>query len=624
MRWLRIADMLSTSPTIRESPGFSNGNRPVHASFEHQAAVRPDDVAIVFGDTCVTYGQCDRRANQLSHLIGSRCVSEDALVAICLERSIDQILAVVAVLKAGAGYLPLDPAYPVERLAFMMKDSAASLLLTQKSLENRLPPLNAEVIYLDAIDHDDFSEDAPRLDSADPLAYVIYTSGSTGRPKGVVMPHGPLFNLLTWQRQVFPDPARTLQLAPLSFDVSFQEIFSTWDTGGTLVLVPEPLRRDPVRLWRLIVEERIERLFLPFVALQQLAEVATGECALRNVITAGEQLRITPQIRRMFMNLKGCALHNHYGPSETHVVTAYTLQGSPDSWPTLPPIGSPIDNVVMQLLEADNRSGDFGELYIGGECVCRGYLYRPELTAQRFVRLLDGARFYRTGDLARLLPDGNFEFLGRADDQVKIRGFRVEPGEVEAVLGEATTVRSVAVAAKEDGNGDSRLIAYIVGQKDFSLSELREFAKQKLPEYLVPSLFVVLDALPMTPSGKIDRRALPVPDQLSSLPDSAPGLTALEKAIAKIWIEVLGHSNVSVDQNFFDAGGDSLRMTRVQVKLRDLLGYNLEITTLFEYPTIRSLTSHLGSRSPVGVSKEVHSRAAKQRQALNAIRKVSI
>ena len=391
----------------------------------------------------LTYRELDRRADFLARRLRAAGVGPDVPVGVCLERSAAALVAVLAVLKAGGAYVPLAPEYPAERLAFMLADSRAPVLVADPAAWTQ--PVPAGVTLL-ATPSPDATEDGPRPDLGDDdpgrLAYVIYTSGSTGRPKGVAMEHGPLLNLLRWHARTLPLAAgtRVLQFAPLSFDVSFQEIFSTLAAGGTLVLVPEGVRRDPRGLLRLLTQENVGRVFLPPVMLHQLAEqivhgdfVPTG---LREVVTAGEALRVTPAVTRFFSLLPGCALHNHYGPTETHVATAHALTGPPDAWPALPPVGHPIDGAEARLLDAAGQpvpDGEPGALFLGGACLARGYLHQPDLTAARFVEQ-GGTRFYATGDLARREPDGALHFLGRADDQVKIRGFRVELGEIETVL----------------------------------------------------------------------------------------------------------------------------------------------------------------------------------------------
>ncbi len=378
------------------------------------------------------------------------------------------------------------------------------------------------------------------------------------------------------------------------------------------MIAPE-IRGDIKRLALFIAENGIERLFLPFVALHNLAELMDrGQgmgIKLKEVITAGEQLRITPAIIDLFKGLQGCALHNHYGPSEAHVVTAYTLSGNPHSWPALPPIGRPIANTQMYILDqhcCPVPVGVSGELYIGGTALARGYLNRPELTAEKFIPDMFSdnadARLYKTGDLARYLPDGNIEFLGRIDHQVKIRGFRIELGEIESVLGEHSGVRHTVVVAREDTPGDKRLAAYIVPVPGRALdtSELRHYLKETLPDYMVPPAFVIMDALPLTPTGKVDRKALPVPDQQHIARDTGAvkPRNITEEALASIWCKLLGLNTVGVYDNFFELGGHSLLSVRLLDKIEKTFGRQLPLATLFQAPTIDALARTLNDENP--------------------------
>ncbi len=572
----------------------------VQELFERQVARAPDAVAVLDPGssqaqdddassadsemTPVTYAELNGRANRVAHFLRSRGVGADVPVGLCAERSLDALVGMLGILKAGGGYVPLDPSYPERRLEFMLDASEAPVLLAQEQMAGVFASCRAEVVCLDRDwtdieqhpDHNPEMAGGPRS-----LAYVIFTSGSTGEPKGVAMPHAPLLNLLTWQveNSTATQGTRTLQFTPLSFDVSFQEILSTWCTGGTLVLVSDELRRDPVELNVFLEAARVERLFLPFVALQCLAEAAVTEgpvpSSLREVITAGEQLRVTPSLTECFERLADCTLWNHYGPTETHVVTAYRLEGQPADWPALPPIGRPISNTIICLLDAGGEPvpvGEPGELYVGGVAPARGYLNRPELTAERFVTDHDGERLYRTGDQARYLPDGDIEFLGRKDQQVKIRGFRVEPAEVELVLGQHADVAQGAVIFEQDGNGEGCLVAYVVPSAGCVVTptDLRSHLRRDLPEYMVPRHMVLAESLPMTPSGKVDRVGLEgYLDMLVEAPhDSVPPRTPAEEMVAAIWRDVLGIQQVGVHDNFFDLGGHSLLAIKVVARIK--------------------------------------------------------
>jgi amino acid adenylation domain-containing protein len=603
----------------------------VHHLLLERVRRTPEAVAVASRGERVTYAELDRRSGRLARYLGRLGVSADSRVGLCLERSPELVTAVLAVLKAGGAYVPLDPAYPAERLDAMVRDAGMRVLLTTSGLADSLPRTGARLVLLDA-EREAIGRESPDGPAVpvhpDNLAYVIYTSGSTGRPKGVAMTHRPLVNLLAWQERDWRTggPAATLQFATVSFDASFHEIFSCWASGGTLVLASEEERRDPAAVLALLEGEGVERFFLPYVALQGVADAADAlrpaPRRLREVQTAGEQLRVTEPIRR-WMGALRAPLHNHYGPSETHVVTSHTLEGDPASWPLLPPIGRPIANTRCYVL--DGRLGPApvgvpGELYVGGVSLARGYLELPGLTAERFLPdpfAADGTRMYRTGDRVRWLASGELDFLGRADQQVKIRGFRVECGEVEAALERHPAVREALVAAREDRPGDRRLVAYVVGAGAApAAAELRAHARAVLPEHMVPSAFVVLERLPLASSGKIDRRHLPAPDPTPAEAYVPPGNDA-ERTVAEAWAEVLGITRVGVGANFFDLGGNSLLAVRVCHRLREALGREVPVVELFRHPTVRAFARALlpgGGRVRLD---RVRARAGRAREALD-------
>lgn len=569
--------------------------------FEKQVLKTPNRIAIEFAGEQLTYQQLNQRANQLAHHLQSLGVEADVLVGIYVERSPQLIIAILATLKAGGAYLPLDPNYPAERLAFMLANSQTSVVLTQSHLTNSLPLQTQHCLCLDNQNFTSYPTTNPQTDTTpDHLAYVIYTSGSTGQPKGVAMPHRPLVNLIAWQSQTSTiDPHnRTLQYTPISFDVSFQETFATLTTGGTLVLITDETRRNPSSLLQFLQQQSINRLFLPFVALQQLAEVVRLEgtipSSLQEVITAGEQLRITQAIAHLFTHLPNCTLHNHYGPSETHVVSAYSLTGSPQDWAVLPPIGQAIANSQIYLLDTQLQPvgvGMVGELYVGGMSLARGYLNRPDLTSQRFIVSASGERLYKTGDLARYLANGNLEYWGRIDEQVKIRGYRIEPGEIEAVLEGHSLVRRAVVVARADITDGRCLVAYLLVDTAIGEGELRQFLRRHLPEYMIPTAFVLLAQFPLTPSGKVDRHALPAPQH--SRPELkvefVPPRTKSEELLAYLWTQNLGIPQIGIHDNFFELGGYSLKAVQLVAKIQETFKVNLPLRSFFEAPTIAQL-----------------------------------
>lgn len=583
----------------------------VHELFEKQAQRTPDACAVFFEGVRLSYAELNARANQLAHHLRRHGVGPESVVGICVSRSAEMAVSVLAMLKAGGAYLPLDPNYPRERLQFMLEDAAVQVLLTNEGLRDVLPSHRAKVICLDS-DAEAFAGESnlnPRASVApENPGYVIYTSGSTGRPKGVCMPHRVLVNLIEWDRAYMPAAAGTLQFASLSFDVSFMEMFSTWSTGGTLFIVSDELRMDIEGLAHLISEQRIERVTLPVVVLQQLAERCSARpqilSSLRTVITTGEQLRITPPVVQLFKALRGCRLHNIYGPSETHAVTALLTSDAPDTWPAQPSIGRPIFNTQIYVLDGHLKPvplGVIGELYIGGDTLARGYLDRPALTAEKFVpdpfHTRAGSRLYRTGDLARYLPNGNIEFLGRMDHQVKIRGFRVELGEVESVLGQHSSVLEAVVLARADAGGEQQLVAYLVCEPGYESnhSEWRRYLAERLPEYMIPAHFITMQKLPLTANGKLDRRALPAPERSRPKLEAVyePPRNATEEVVVRVWAEVLKVERIGVNDNFFDLGGHSLSATGVIFRLREALRIDLPLRALFESPTPRELADAL-------------------------------
>ncbi|GLZ28517.1 hypothetical protein Lesp02_07070 [Lentzea sp. NBRC 105346] len=537
--------------------------------FEAQVRRSPEALAV----DELTYAELNARANRLAHWLIRQGAGPEDVVAVRLPRSADLVVALVAILKAGAVYMPVDPDYPEERIAFMLEDARPVCVIDSLPCAVDFPDTDPHVA----------------VDPQHP-AYLIYTSGSTGQPKGILMPGVAMVNLLTWHEL---PPARTAQFTAVSFDVSVQEMLGTLLSGGMLLPCPQETRQDPHALARWMAGQRVEAMYTPNLVIDAMCDAAVEQGitlpALRDVAQAGEALRPQGAISRFFAG-STARLHNHYGPAETHVVTACTLPADPGEWPASPPIGRPISNIRAYVLDDALRPvpvGVPGELYLAGAGVARGYARRPGLTASRFVACPfgsrnDGFRMYRTGDVARWNASGELEYLGRADDQVKIRGFRVEPGEVEAaLLADPAVARAVVIAR------DQRLIAYVVGD----VAGLRERVARVLPDFAVPSAFVMVEHIPTTPNGKLDRRALPEPDFRAGT-GRAPR-TPEEEILCGLFAEILRLDRVGIDDDFFALGGHSLLAMRFVNRVRSVLGAELPVGVLFEAPTVAGLVSRL-------------------------------
>jgi amino acid adenylation domain-containing protein len=635
----RRCQIIEWNTTQGPFPSDSCSHEPV----EIQAAKTPDAIALRFEGKSLTYRELNERANRLAHHLRRFGVGPDVPVGISVQRSFDLIIGVLAIHKAGGPYLTLDPEYPRERLTFMVEDTRAPVILSQSALVDTLPPSDAKVILLDADWPEIEKEPCTNLERAglcsDHLAYLIYTSGSTGKPKGVAMTHRGLANLIAYQNSGGPGDVRTLQFASASFDVFYQETYSTLGAGGVLVLTSEEGRRDSERLLRLMADEKVERLFIPPVALQQLAEIEAPDehfpTGLREIMSGGEALQITPKVMAFIERMPGCVMRHHYGPSESHLTCELVMRGSPRTWPALPPIGRPIRNVRTHVLDAHFQPvpvGVPGELCIGGVQVARGYLNRPELTAERFVndpfaKEIESAtgpieplpstsslrvppRLYRTGDRVRYRATGEIEFLGRIDNQVKIRGFRVELGEIEAVLNKHPLVNESIVLLRADTAGDKRLVAYVArkGGAPPLVGDLRAFLKATLPEYMVPQAFVLMDALPVAGTGKVDQRALPAPDAAAAGERAAVAPRGpVEEALASIFADVLklAVEQVGAHDGFFELGGHSLLATQVVSRIRSAFGIELPLRALFEAPSVGELGKRVSALLEAGRGIEV-------------------
>jgi amino acid adenylation domain-containing protein len=581
----------------------------IHHAFEAQARCTPDAIALLFNETRVSYAELNRHANQLAHYLQGKGVGAEVLVGVCMERSVEMIVSVLAILKAGGVYVPLDPSYPLERLTLMMEGAGLRIVLAQQRLIQTLPSHTAEIVSIEMAGEMIAREPEKNPHSnvtADNLAYVMYTSGSTGKPKGVSVPHRAVLRLVKGNSYADFNADQTfLLLAPISFDASTFEIWGSLLNGARLVVMApgtpsskelgETLKKYKVStlwltagLFHLMVDERLEDLL-----------------GLHQLLAGGDVLSVR-HVENFVREAPGCRLIDGYGPTESTTFTCcYAVTAAALPLASVP-IGKPIANTQVYILDSAMkpvRIGEPGELYIGGDGLARGYLNQPALSAELFVPNPfgpeAGTRLYKTGDLTRYLPDGNIEFLGRVDYQVKVRGYRIELGEIEVALSEHAGVRDVVVVTREETKGDKQIIAYVVFKPESgaTVSEFRGFLKQRLPGYMIPSVFVILDALPLTLNGKVDRAALPAPEQTRSALETAyvEPRSPAEQLLTEIWSEVLGCEQVGVNDNFYELGGHSLKATQIVSRVRNALQVDLPLRIFFESLTIAELARTLES-----------------------------
>ena len=607
---------------------------PLHQLFEQQAARTPSARAVTCEGEELNYAELNARANQLAHRLRALGVGPESLVALCLERGPDLVVGILGILKAGGAYVPCDPEVPAERLAFILADTGAAVLVTQENLLPRLGASATEILCLDrdrALLAAQPASDPQVAVGPENLAYVIYTSGSTGQPKGCCVTHHNASRLFAATEEWFHFDARDVWTLfhSFAFDFSVWEIWGALLYGGRLVVVPQAVCRAPDAFYELLAAERVTVLnqtpssFLQLIAAEQ-AEVAPRSLALRYVIFGGEALNLAAL--RPWFDRHGDQqprLVNMYGITETTVHVTYRPLTRADLSAPGSVISRAIPDLDLYVLDPALQPcpvGTPGELHVGGAGLARGYLNRPELTAERFFANphQSGGRLYKTGDLARYLADGDIEYLGRIDRQVKIRGYRIEPGEIEAALGEHPAVRQCVVTAREHANGDPFLAAYFIGEAP--VHELRAFARGRLPAHLVPSAFAKVDAFPLTANGKLDDRALPEPIEIAA---ERPGFVAPQQplacAVAAVWQSVLGIPAVGIDDNFFDVGGNSLLLLRLRLALvAALQREDLRIVSLFQHPTIRRFVAHLEASAaiPPNPLAAATSRAAKLHAAM--------
>jgi amino acid adenylation domain-containing protein len=599
---LRDVTVPCSSVSTNDGSRVSLGHQPdacVSQLVSAQAAARPEHIALVATGETLNYGELEVRSDQLADRLRLLGVGPEVVVGLCLHRSIGLAVAALGILKAGGAYLPLDPAHPSDRLAFMLRDAQAPVLVTDADLAQRFPSGGCQVVELDA-----GNRSIARRAASSPvdeersqhLAYVIYTSGSTGCPKGVEITHTSLSNLVSWHQHAFrvTSADRASQLAGLSFDAAVWELWPYLTAGASVHLADDETRQSPELLRDWLVAQEITISFVPTPLAERLMPLEWPRgTALRVMLTGGDRLHRYPPPGLPFQVV------NNYGPTECTVVATSGALHPEEHRDVLPPIGWPIANTQAYILDDHQQPvapGLAGHLYIGGASLARGYRNDPALTAERFVpdpfSAAPGARLYRTGDLARFLPDGQLAFLGRADRQVKIRGYRIEPDEITALLNTHPMIEESLVVAREDIPGDKQLIAYVVPAVGAppSCKVLREFLQTQLPDYMLPAFFVFLRSLPLTPNGKLDRAALPAPDPSNSHTFVAPR-TVMEQRLSGILKSLLNLERVGVEDNFFQMGGHSLLGAQVIARVRDVFGVDLSLRNLFEHPTVGAMSA---------------------------------
>ncbi len=584
----------------------------VHQLFEEQARKNPEEIAVVFQDRQLTYAELNHQANRVAYRLKKEGVRENTLIALYIERSIEMIIGLLGILKAGGAYLPLDYNYPTESLTFMFEDSGAELILAQRKSSHSMPFDSKNIMMIDDI----LAESTPILDvneinhtSTDNLAYVIYTSGSTGHPKGVMLQHKSLTNLILWHKENIQEKRTVLQFTTLNFDMSFLEIFSALSTGGTLVLIRESDRLELSTFSHIIKTHQVQQLITSVHFLKNMAEYnldLDGFHSLQEIIVAGEQIIITPAILSLFNHLKTCKLLNYYGPCETHVVTAYEFPENTADWPELPPIGRVIANTKILVLNEEKELvpiGTPGEIYIGGVSLASGYVNRTDLTQEKFISdpwsEKPHARLYRTGDIGKYLPDGNLVFLGRKDAQIKIRGFMVEPQEVESQLMKHPSIKEAIVIAKTSLSKDKYLEAFISIQdqeSDDLIHSIYTFLQKNLPTHMIPAAVHIIDKMPLTGSGKINRLALEkfTPSITHPMNSIIEPRTHTEKIVVDI-IRDFFNIHIGTNSSFTSIGGNSLLAMQIVSKLRDTFSIELPAHSILSDPSIRAIAKRIDS-----------------------------
>ncbi|MGB7606717.1 MAG: amino acid adenylation domain-containing protein, partial [Lutisporaceae bacterium] len=582
-------------------------DKTIHQLFEEQVARTPDNIAVVYEDKQLTYRELNEKANQLARILREKGVSSNSIVGIMVERSLEMLIGILGILKAGGAYLPIDLEYPEDRVRYILEDSGAEIILTQSHLQSRII-LSQEILILD--NEQIFTGDKGnfhKISKPDDLAYIIYTSGTTGKPKGVMLQNNSLVNYINWFAEevkiTYTDKA--ILLSSYAFDLGYTALYPSILNGAELHIVAKEIYSEPEALIKYINDNRITYLKLTpslynTVCNSEYFSEGKGLKSLRLIVLGGEQINVVDveKTYKLYGNIK---IMNHYGPTETTVGTAANIIETDwlDEFKALPVIGKPISNSKIYIIDRYsklNPLGVAGELCISGVGLARGYLNRPELTAEKFVDnpFEPGTRMYRTGDLVRWLPDGNIEFLGRIDHQVKIRGYRIELGEIENKLLSYETVKETVIIARDDNSGSKYLCAYVVGAKELTISELREHLSKDLPNYMIPSYFIQLDKMPLTPNGKVDRKALPEPNgSISSGSEYEAPRNSTEEKLVTIWREVLGIEKIGINDNFFELGGHSLKATSLVAKIHKVLNTEIPLKEIFKAPTIKEISEYI-------------------------------
>ncbi|MDP1815637.1 MAG: amino acid adenylation domain-containing protein, partial [Leadbetterella sp.] len=580
-------------------------DKTVMELFEEQVVKTPHQVAIVFEDKKLSYEDLNRESNNLAHVLKEKYnASVSIKIGVMLERSLESVISMIGVMKTGACYVPIDHEYPVERVNYIMKDSNIALLISSEGLWQKHGIAESEVLDIKKVDTSAEKNNPLRTNALDDASYVIYTSGSTGHPKGVLQTHRMMSNLIQWDihHSGMTTGLKHLQYASFSFDASLHDLYFMLSSSGSAYLVNESSRLDYLALREEILKNEIEVISMPFSALNafcleaEIDEVSNHH--IKYIVSTAEQLYVNERLEKFLENNPRVQLHNHYGPSESHVVTSYTMSSSQGNVERRSSIGKPISNSSIYILDGYKNSvpiGVEGELYIGGANLALGYLNKEELTRERFVAnpFKLGELLYKTGDQGYWRSDGNIEFIGRKDDQVKIRGYRIELGEIEYALLKSEQIEEAVVIAKNNSQGEKDLVAYITGTTEQNINDLRNYLKTILPDYMLPVYYIQLEKLPLTSNGKIDKKSLPDPKGLgliSGVEYVAPR-NEIEEKLVKIWQEVLQREHIGVRDDFFAMGGHSLKATKVVAKINHEFKSGIKIGNLFSTSTIEDLSS---------------------------------